>query len=53
MYNMAEGFIAKEYQPGDEEGIVELLEIVFDGWPHFDLPCSRVDHWKWKFLDNL
>lgn len=37
------------YQPGDEEGIVELLQSVFDGWPHFDLECTPLDHWRWKY----
>jgi hypothetical protein len=24
----------------------------FDGWPRFDIPCTPLEHWKWKFLDN-
>lgn len=39
------------FEPGDEELIVKLLEDVFEGWPKFDLQCSPLDHWKWKFLD--
>jgi GNAT superfamily N-acetyltransferase len=42
----------RKYIPGDEEQIVPLLELVFDKWPHFDLTCSSLDHWKWKYLDN-
>lgn len=42
----------EKYQPGDEENIVELLQLVFNGWPHFDLPCTPLEHWKWKFVDN-
>ena len=49
---MAEDIIIRRYEPGDEEQIVKLLELVFNGWPHFDLHCSPLDHWKWKFLDN-
>ena len=45
-------FKNRSYQSGDEEKIVELLKIVFNGWPHFDLPCSSLDHWKWKFMSN-
>jgi hypothetical protein len=40
------------YQPGDEKEIVQLLDRVFDGWPHFDLECSALDHWQWKYCDN-
>ena len=41
-----------KYQPGDEEDIVNFLVEAFDGWPHFDLQCPPVDHWRWKFIDN-
>jgi hypothetical protein len=41
-----------QYQQGDENKIVGLLETVFDGWPHFDLSCSPIDHWRWKYEDN-
>lgn len=40
------------YQEGDENEIIDLLEYVFDGWPHFDIECTPLDHWKWKYLDN-
>ena len=49
---MPSDYSVRPYHPGDEEGIVELLELVFDGWPHFDLECTPLDHWKWKYLDN-
>jgi len=42
----------RQYQPGDEEEIVELLRLVFDGWPKFDVSLTRLDHWRWKYLDN-
>ena len=42
----------REYRNGDEAQIVELLDLVFEGWPKFDLKCSALDHWKWKYLDN-
>jgi hypothetical protein len=45
-------FKIRSYRPDDEEKIVELLKLVFNGWPHFDLPCSPLDHWKWKFMSN-
>ncbi|MBN2334317.1 hypothetical protein JXL21_02075 [Candidatus Bathyarchaeota archaeon] len=40
------------YCKGDEDGVVNLLTEVFDGWPKFDLPVSPVEHWKWKYLDS-
>lgn len=49
---MAENIIIRSYQPGDEENVVKLLNSGFDGWPHFDLTCSTLDHWKWKYQDN-
>lgn len=50
-------WVEKEYnvrpfQPGDEKGIVELLELVFDGWPKFDIPCSPLEYWRWKYQKN-
>ena len=49
---MSEDYIVRYYKKGDEEQIVALLDDVFDGWPKFDLNCSPVDHWKWKYLNN-
>jgi len=42
----------RPYRPGDEERIVELLNLIFNGWPPFDLNCSPLDYWKWKYPDN-
>lgn len=49
---MNKSYIIRTYQDGDENGIVELLDEVFDGWPKFDLNCSPLEHWKWKHRDN-
>jgi len=49
---LKKNYTVRPYRSGDEEEIVELLELVFDGWPKFDLGCSALDHWKWKYLDN-
>jgi hypothetical protein len=46
------GFEIRGYRPSDEEGIVRFLQFVFDGWPNFDLNCSSLEHWRWKYLDN-
>jgi len=42
----------RPFQSGDMREIVGLLDEVFKGWPHLDLGCSSLDHWKWKYLDN-
>jgi hypothetical protein len=47
-----DNLIYREYQPNDENEIVQLLSRVFHGWPKFDIPCNSVDHWKWKYLEN-
>lgn len=46
------GLTYREYELGDEKQIVELLDLVFGGWPDRDLVCSKVDFWQWKYLDN-
>ena len=43
---------SRPYQPGDEEQIVPLLIESYNGWPFFDLKCSPVEHWLWRYLDN-
>ena len=45
-------FQVQKYLPGDETSIVELLQLVFNGWPKLDLSCTPLDHWKWKYEDN-
>lgn len=42
----------RPYRSGDEYDIVELLQTVFLAWPRFNIPCSSIDHWRWKFIDN-
>ena len=47
-----EKFCIRKYRKGDEHEIIELLDLVFDGWPKIDLPCSKLDHWRWKYPDR-
>lgn len=49
---MREDIEVRPYKHGDEEGIVQLLQLSFSGWPRFDLNCTSLDHWKWKYLEN-
>jgi hypothetical protein len=48
--NNALVYYIREYQEGDDENIVSLLDMVFDGWPKYDLPVSNLEYWKWKYL---
>jgi len=52
MDRLEKEYEVRAFQPGDEEEIVEFLKLVFDGWPKFDLLCSPLEHWKWKYQDN-
>lgn len=52
MDQLKKEYDVRAYQPGDDEAIVELLEVVFDGWPNFDLVCSPLEHWRWKYQNN-
>lgn len=49
---MEKNFVVRPYRQGDEEEVIRLLDMVFKGWPHFDLTCSPLDHWRWKFEEN-
>ncbi len=49
---MEKNFIVRPYRQGDEEEIIQLLITVFKGWPHFDLSCSSLDYWRWKYEEN-
>jgi GNAT superfamily N-acetyltransferase len=45
-------FEVQRIQPEDDSEIVELLNLVFNGWPQFDLEYTPLEHWRWKFLDK-
>lgn len=49
---MKKDFTIRFYRPGDEKEIVPLLVLGFHGWPHIDLACSPLEHWRWKYIDN-
>ena len=49
---MGEEYHVREYQQGDEKGIVKLLESSFDSWPRFDLKNTKIDYWNWLYRDN-
>jgi GNAT superfamily N-acetyltransferase len=49
---MSTEYVTRIYQPGDESQIVPLLILGFKKWPFFDIDCSPLDHWKWRYIDN-
>ncbi len=49
---MPENYEFRPYKAGDEEKIVQLLNIVFKGWPRIDTDLSPVEFWRWKYLKN-
>lgn len=42
-------YSVREYQEEDDEHIVSLLDLVFDGWPKYDLSVTNLEHWEWKY----
>ena len=44
---MSGNFEYREYRPGDEEGIVDLLQKSFTKWRR-----RSVDYWKWKYVES-
>jgi hypothetical protein len=45
-------YFSREYVKGDEDQIIELLSLVFNGWPRFDLNCTVKEHWTWKMIET-
>lgn len=50
--SQVDDFSIRNYQNKDDGKVVSLLDHVFQGWPDKDLPCSNVEHWRWKYLDT-
>jgi len=42
----------RSFQLGEEQSIVRLLIEGFNGWPRFDVSCTSLEHWRWKYLEN-
>jgi GNAT superfamily N-acetyltransferase len=40
------------YQPGDEEGIAELLQVTFGVWPKIETSASAAEHVLWKLSSD-
>lgn len=50
---LSEEINLRPYQPRDEEKIVQLLELVFDGWPKLDIHSDPISYWRWKYRNQL
>ena len=50
---MRNGVYLRLYDEGDDEQIVDLLELVFEEWPGYDITCSPLEHWRWKYLNHV
>jgi len=46
---MSEDIEMRPYRDGDEEGIVELLQLSFPFWAKRE---NALQTWKWKFVNN-
>lgn len=49
---MENDYTFRYYETGDEDQIIPLLDLVFQGWPQLNLHCSNKEYWLWKFLDR-
>lgn len=53
MHWFMEDFTVRPFSYGDEEEITQLLQLVFNGWPHRDLKFTPLEYWRWKYQDNV
>ena len=40
------------YRPGDEEGMLRVLQASFPRWPSFETNVSPIDHLRWKLAGD-
>ena len=44
--------IIRPYEEDDIPNLVDLLDTVFVNWPHVVIEGSKIDYWRWKYLEN-
>jgi hypothetical protein len=49
---MSHEILYREYNPGEENHIVDFLKNNFKDWPSKDYKGSSIDYYKWKHLDS-
>ncbi len=51
-YPLPEGCTLRFIQDGDEEGMLDVLDRAFDGWPKKELLVSPLEHLRWKLSSH-
>jgi len=46
-------FEVRSYRSTDDEKIVRLLQLVFEGWPGQDVQVDPVKFWRWKYENKF
>ena len=47
------GWSPRHYRPEDDEQILELLQVCFDGWPIVETNVRPLEHLRWKLASPL
>lgn len=47
-YPLPSGCELRYFREGDEEGMLEVLDKAFDGWPRIEISVPPIDHLRWK-----
>jgi len=42
----------RPFQPEDEESLLQLLVLVFDGWPHREVAVEPIEYLRWKLSSS-
>lgn len=42
----------RPFENEDVSQLVELLDIVFENWPHYNINGTPEEFWRWKYLEN-
>jgi len=46
-------YTTHSYSPGEEKELINLLQLGYEGWPPFDLETTPINHWLWRYRENL
>ncbi len=50
--NLSSDYEIRPYQESDSDQSVELLTVLFDGWPKYDIKSTSLEHFHWKYNEN-
>jgi hypothetical protein len=51
-YPLPAGCTLRYFRDGDEEGMLDVLERAFDGWPKVELSVRPIEHLRWKLRSH-